>query len=213
MTSEGLRRFFKIHFPDAIFEQPEETAVERDEPVALGGVADRALARREAGEGRGGNAVGAAQFLGEELGAFQPGGGVDSMARVFAEAARPLFPQPFVAGSDGIWRRLDDCLPPGPRLVLCLPQAGRFADLGLRAGRQTLEEGRGQLEDLIAQEPLRFELPPLQQLSAWRGDSAEWMREAFEIIGDAQQAARVKVVVASVMQPTVEYSRQANASL
>lgn len=28
--------------------------------------------------------------------AFQPGGGVDSMARVFAEAARPLFPQPFV---------------------------------------------------------------------------------------------------------------------
>lgn len=91
--------------------------------------------------------------------------------------------------------------------------SGRFADLGLRAGRQTLEEGRGQLEDLIAQEPLRFELPPLQQMSAWRGDSAEWMREAFEIIGDAQQAARVKVVVASVMQPTVEYSRQANASL
>lgn len=65
--------------------------------------------------------------------------------------------------------------------------SGRFADLGLRAGRHTLEEGRGQLEDLIAQEPLRFELPPLQQLSAWRGDSAEWMREAFEIIGDAQQ--------------------------
>jgi len=28
--------------------------------------------------------------------AFQPGGGVDAMARVFAEAARPLFPQPFV---------------------------------------------------------------------------------------------------------------------
>ena len=27
------------------------------------------------------------------------------------------------------------------------------------------------------------------------------------------EAARVKVVVASVMQPTVEYSRQANASL
>lgn len=28
--------------------------------------------------------------------AFQPGGGVDAMARTFAEAARPLFPQPFV---------------------------------------------------------------------------------------------------------------------
>lgn len=65
--------------------------------------------------------------------------------------------------------------------------SGRLADLGLRAGRQTLDEGRGQLEDLIAQAPLRFELPPLQQLVAWRGDSAEWLREAFEIIGDAQQ--------------------------
>lgn len=65
--------------------------------------------------------------------------------------------------------------------------SGRLADLGLRAGRQTLEEGRGQLEELIGQEPLRFELPPLQKMSAWRGDSAEWMREAFEIIGDAQQ--------------------------
>ena len=28
--------------------------------------------------------------------AFQPGGGVDAMARIFAEAARPHFPQPFV---------------------------------------------------------------------------------------------------------------------
>jgi hypothetical protein len=64
--------------------------------------------------------------------------------------------------------------------------SGRFADLGLRAGRHTLEEGRGQLEDLIAQEPCVSNCL-LQQLSAWRGDSAEWMREAFEIIGDAQQ--------------------------
>ena len=52
-----------------------------------------------------------------------------------APCAGRVFPQPFVAGSDGIWRRLDDCLPPGPRLVLCLPQAGRFTELAARALR------------------------------------------------------------------------------
>ena len=65
--------------------------------------------------------------------------------------------------------------------------SGRFAELGLRAGRQALDDGREHLEELVTQAPLRIELPPLERLVAWRGDSAEWMREAFEIIGDAQQ--------------------------
>ena len=65
--------------------------------------------------------------------------------------------------------------------------SGKFTELGLRAGRQALDEGRGQLEALVAQAPLHLELPPLERLTAWRGDSAEWVREAFEIIGDAQQ--------------------------
>ncbi len=65
--------------------------------------------------------------------------------------------------------------------------SGRFTELGLRAGRQALDEGRDQLDALITQAPLQFELPPLERLTAWRGDSAEWVREAFEIIGDAQQ--------------------------
>jgi uncharacterized membrane protein len=37
--------------------------------------------------------------------------------------------------------------------------------------------------------------------------------EARQKAGKGEAPARVKVVVASVMQPTVEYSRQANASL
>lgn len=65
--------------------------------------------------------------------------------------------------------------------------SSRFTELGLRAGRQALDEGRDQLDALITQAPLNFELPPLERLTAWRGESAEWVREAFEIIGDAQQ--------------------------
>lgn len=60
--------------------------------------------------------------------------------------------------------------------------SGKLARLSLEASRQAVEDGREQLA-----QPQGFELPSVERLTAWRGGSAEWIREAFEIVGDAQQ--------------------------
>jgi hypothetical protein len=80
-----------------------------------------------------------------------------------------------------------------------------------RLGNQTNDEDDAD----VCTDPICFELKQTTHKDRLR---AEAIKSGQKIISGAEAkaikpTARVKVVVASVMQPTVEYSRQANASL
>ncbi|MBS0372183.1 MAG: hypothetical protein JSS57_23625 [Proteobacteria bacterium] len=64
----------------------------------------------------------------------------------------------------------------------------KLADLALRNGRQLFEEGRGHLEELASRSEIKLDALPVERLSDWRADSANLVREYFEIIGDAHQS-------------------------
>ncbi|KAB2967647.1 hypothetical protein [Zoogloea sp.] len=71
--------------------------------------------------------------------------------------------------------------------LVMIETAGRLAGLSLEASRRVLDEGHQQLDGLIAGSPSGLEPPPLSRLVAWRSESAEQLREAIGIIGDAHQ--------------------------
>lgn len=64
----------------------------------------------------------------------------------------------------------------------------KLADLALRNGRQLFEEGREHLEELASRNEIKLDALPVERLSDWRADSANLVREYFEIIGDAHQS-------------------------
>ncbi len=71
--------------------------------------------------------------------------------------------------------------------LVLIETAGKLAGLSLEASRRVLDEGQQQLDGLIAGGASGLEAPPLSRLVAWRSESAEHLREAIGIIGDAHQ--------------------------
>lgn len=64
----------------------------------------------------------------------------------------------------------------------------KLADLALRNGRQLFDEGHGHLQELTSRKEIKLDALPIERLTDWRADSANLVRQYFEIIGDAHQS-------------------------